>query len=40
MQPLIDAGPAVEVAAESDDRFMRKVQTDIAVEATIEVLGC
>jgi hypothetical protein len=33
-EPFVDAGPAVEVATESHHRLGRKVQADVAVEAT------
>lgn len=33
-EPFVDAGPAVEVAAESHHRLGRIVETDVAVEAT------
>lgn len=32
-QPLVDAGPAVEVAAERDHRLRRALEADVAVEA-------
>lgn len=33
VDPLVDAGPAVEVAAEGYDRVRCKLQADVAVEA-------
>lgn len=33
LQPLVDAGPAVEVATEGDNGFRHRVQADAAVEA-------
>lgn len=35
LQPLVDAGPAVEMATECDNRFRHKVQADVTVEAPI-----
>ena len=39
MDPLVDAGPAVEVAAEGNYRVTSEVQADVAVKAAGDSLG-
>lgn len=40
VQPLVDAGPAVEVAAEGDHRLRGEIQADVAVEAATALRLC